>query len=237
MTSGVASAPAGDRVIDAGAQRGSRHAGGVDDAVRRAQHDVRCAIARDLHDGPVQTLTAMIVELELLGRAGDRAPAETATIARLTASARAVMSDLRLMLYGLRSEDEYDSDVVANIRPQVDRFTEMTGISVDVAAPAAPLSLPLPKAVELRRIVGEALTNIARHADASAVTLTVQVVEQTLVVTVRDDGCGMQPLLGTPGIGIRGMRERAAVIGARLTIDATEPGTRVRLALQMEQRN
>ena len=237
MTSGVASAPAGEHVIDAGAQRGRRRAGGIDDAVMQAKHDVRCSIARDLHDGPVQTLTAMIVELELLGRAGDRPPAESAKIARLTASARGVMSDLRLMLYGLRSEDEYDTDVVANVRPQVDRFTEMTGITVDVAAPAAPLSLPLPKAVELRRIVGEALTNTARHAHASTVTLTVQVVEQTLVVTVRDDGCGLQPLLATPGIGIRGMRERAAVIGARLTIDATEPGTRVRLALPMEHSN
>lgn len=228
MRGGVASAPAGGQAIEATS---------LDAAVLQAQDEVRGAIARDLHDGPVQTLTAMIVQLELLRRSGERPAAETATIERLTASARGVMSELRLMLYGLRSENDHDPDVVAGIRPLVDRFTEMTGIAVDVAAPESPLVLPLPKSVELRRIVGEALNNVARHAHATVVELTIQVVEQTLVVTVRDDGCGMQPLLATPGTGMRGMRERAAVLGARLTIDSTEPGTRVRLALPMEHLN
>lgn len=237
MRAGLATEPAGTLAIDAAPERRRRRAGGVATAVLQAQQDVRSTIARDLHDGPVQTITAMIVELELLGRAGERPPAETARIERLTASARGVMSELRLMLYGLRAEDEYDTDVVANIRPLVDRFTEMTGVAVDVAAPESPLVLPLHRAVEMRRIVGEALNNVARHAHASVVRVTIQVVEQTLVVTVHDDGRGMQPLLATPGIGIRGMRERAAVIGARLTIDSTEPGTRVRLALPMEHPN
>ena len=237
MGAGLAGAPAGDHAIDAAPERTRRRSGGLARAVRQAEQDVRSTIARDLHDGPVQTLTAMIVELELLGRAGERAPAETARIERLTASARGVMSELRLMLYGLRSEDEYDTDVVANIQPLVARFSEMTRVPVDVAAPEAPLVLPLHRSVEMRRIVGEALTNVARHAHASVVHITIQVVEHTLVVTVRDDGRGMQPLLSTPGIGIRGMRERAAVIGARLTIDSTEPGTRVRLALPMEHLN
>lgn len=234
---GLATARAGDGAIDTAPQRTRRRAGGLATLLRQAEQDVRATIARDLHDGPVQTLTAMIVELELLGRAGECPPAETAKIEQLTASARGVMSELRLMLYGLRSEDEYDTDVVANIRTLVDRFSEMTGIAVDVAAPESPLVLPLHKSVEMRRIVGEALNNVARHAQASMVHVTIQVVEQTLVVTVRDDGRGMQPLLATPGIGMRGMRERAAVIGARLTIDSTEPGTRVRLALPMEHLN
>ena len=237
MRAGVASAAAADQAIDTAPERGRRRAGGLAAAVLQAQDDVRCTIARDLHDGPVQTLTAMIVELELLGRAGERPPAEAAKIERLTASARGVMSELRLMLYGLRSEDEYDTDVVANIRPLIDRFTEMTGVVVDLAAPEAPLALALHRSVEMRRIVGEALNNVARHAHASAVHVTIQVVEQTLVVTVRDDGRGIQPLLAAPGTGMRGMRERAAVIGARLTIDSTEPGTRVRLALPLEHAN
>lgn len=227
MRGGIA-AQAGGQAIEATS---------LDAAVLQAQDEVRGAIARDLHDGPVQTLTAMIVQLELLRRTGERPAAETATIEHLTASARGVMSELRLMLYGLRSEHDHDPDVVAGIRPLADRFTEMTGIAVDVAAPETPLVLPLPKSVELRRIVGEALNNVARHAHATVVELTIQVVEQTLVVTVRDDGCGMQPLLATPGTGMRGMRERAAVLGARLTIDSTEPGTRVRLALPMEHLN
>ena len=237
IRAGLLSTPAGELGSDVAPGQGRGRTTRVAAAVREAQQEVRSTIARDLHDGPVQTITAMIVELELLGRSGDRPPAEAATIERLTASARGVMGELRLMLYGLRSEDEYDTDVVAGILPLVDRFTDMTGVAVDVAAPEVPLVLPLHKSVEMRRIVGEALNNVARHAHASAVQVTVQVVEQTLVVTVRDDGRGLQPLLAAPGIGMRGMRERAAVIGARLTIDSAEPGTRVRLALPMEHPN
>jgi signal transduction histidine kinase len=209
-----------------------------DAALLEAQDDVRRTIARDLHDGPVQTLTAMIVELEILRRAEGRAAEDTATIERLTASARSVMSGLRFMLYDLRSEKDQDPDLLESIRPLVSRFTEMTGIAVEIAAPDEAVALPQHKSLELRRIVGEALNNVARHAHASGVQLTLQVVEETLVVTVTDNGRGMQPLLASPGVGIRGMRERAAVIGARLTFDSTvHPGTRVRLALPLEYCN
>lgn len=204
-------------------------------SLRDAQHDVRTAIARDLHDGPVQTLTAMIVQLEELRRVDDRPVAEQETIGRLADSARGVMSELRAMLCDMRAEPLVDGDVMAALRPLVHRFSEMTGIAVDVTAPAAPVALPLPKSVELQRIVGEALTNVARHAHASIVQLTVQVLEDTLAVTVSDDGCGMQPLLAAPGVGLKGMRERAALLGARLSIDTgSQPGTRVRLVLPLE---
>jgi signal transduction histidine kinase len=203
--------------------------------VLEAQAEVRRTIARDLHDGPVQTLTAMIVELELLRRAGVRDAGEDVTINRLTDSARSVMSELRSMLYEYRAESDRDTDLLAGIREVVQRFTTITAIRVEIAAPATPISVPRAKSVELRRIVGEALNNVARHAHASVVQLTIQVVERTLVVTVADNGRGMQPLLAAPGIGIKGMRERAAVIGARLTIDSTDQaGTRVRLGLPLE---
>lgn len=204
-------------------------------ALGEAQQAVRTTIARDLHDGPVQTLTAMIVQLEELRRVPERPVSETETITRLADSARGVMGELRSMLCELRAEAAEDADVLAGLRPIVQQFTDMTGIAVEVAAPGQLVALPRSRSTELRRVVGEALTNIARHAQASRVQLTVQVLEDTLAVTVSDNGRGMQPLLATAGTGMTGMRERAALLGARLSIDTTsQPGTRVRLVLPLE---
>jgi two-component system sensor histidine kinase UhpB len=99
-----------------------------------------------------------------------------------------------------------------------------------------PPRLPLSEEQELviYRVAQEAMTNVARHAEASAVELRLERADDEVVLTVRDDGCGLPALAHTSSHGIRGMRERAMLIGAGLTITpAPGHGTEVKLSIPL----
>ena len=99
--------------------------------------------------------------------------------------------------------------------------------------------LPLSQEQELvvYRIAQEALTNVARHADATEVQLHLERADEPVILTVRDDGGGLPPGAFRSSHGIRGMRERAMLIGAQLTIAAPPAGgTEVQLSIPLEPR-
>jgi len=84
------------------------------------------------------------------------------------------------------------------------------------------------------RVAQEALTNVARHAHATKVQLSLERTDGRATLTVRDDGQGL-PSAATPSHGIRGMRERAMLIGAQLTmIGPPSGGTQVQLSIPLE---
>lgn len=85
------------------------------------------------------------------------------------------------------------------------------------------------------RVAQEAMTNVARHADATAVELRLERGGDEVVLTVRDDGRGLPPAAHGSSHGIRGMRERAMLIGAAFTIEpAPGRGTEVRLSIPLD---
>jgi two-component system sensor histidine kinase UhpB len=87
------------------------------------------------------------------------------------------------------------------------------------------------------RIAQEALTNVARHAGATEVQLRLERANECVILTVRDDGDGLPPGAFRSSHGIRGMRERAMLIGAQLTIAAVPTGgTEVKLSVPSEPR-
>jgi two-component system sensor histidine kinase UhpB len=95
---------------------------------------------------------------------------------------------------------------------------------------------PLPRETELvtYRVAQEALTNVARHSASTRATLTLEQRDHDLLLTVRDYGLGL-PRHTVAGAGIRGMRERAALIGAKLElgVPASGPGCEVRLEVPL----
>jgi two-component system sensor histidine kinase UhpB len=98
--------------------------------------------------------------------------------------------------------------------------------------------LPLSAEQELvfYRIAQEAITNVARHAAATRVEIHLRRGDAGVLLLVRDDGVGLTPRTNGPSHGIRGMRERAMLIGAQLTIDrAPGGGTEVRLVLPLDE--
>ncbi len=145
------------------------------------------------------------------------------------------LEDVRRIAIELRPEALDDLGLPSALAVLADRFAQQLGLEI---AEHLPLSLPpLAPEVELvvYRVAQEALTNVARHSASSRAEMTLECDFDRLVLIVRDDGLGL--VRGhTPGTGMRGMRERATLIGAELEIGNRHSGSgcEVRLEVPLE---
>jgi signal transduction histidine kinase len=186
----------------------------------------RVRLARDLHDRLGQWLTYIGFELE-------RIMASFEDLDRLHRDVQAALDELRETLRQLRSgvtEEQPFSDVARDV---VNRFGERADLDARlvVVHPGSRLAVPVEN--ELLRILQEALNNVGKHAEAESVLVTWKVDGGSFELTVSDDGRGFETARGVrdSAYGLVGMRERADVIGAQLSIDsAPGAGTTVRVA-------
>jgi two-component system sensor histidine kinase UhpB len=201
--------------------------------VLAGQEAERLRIAQELHDQVGQELTAVLLGL---ARVEARAPAELRDdVAEVQDAVRDSLEEVRRIAIELRPEALDDLGLESALAVLCERLTERFGLHVrqhlDAQLP------PRSPDVELvvYRVAQEALTNVARHAGADEAELTLARQDGGLMLTVTDDGDGL-PVGHTPGTGIRGMRERATLIGASLTIDRdpVTSGCRVRLEVPAE---
>jgi two-component system sensor histidine kinase UhpB len=143
---------------------------------------------------------------------------------------RSSLEDLRQLAIELRPEALDDLGLVSALAVLGQRLAERSALEVD--ARVAPELPPLMPEVELviYRVAQEALTNVARHSGGDHAGLTLETADHHLVLTVRDKGRGLRPGY-LPSTGIRGMRERATLIGGALTVanNASGVGCVVRL--------
>jgi two-component system sensor histidine kinase UhpB len=206
------------------------------DATRRvlaAQEGERLRIAQELHDEVGQTLTAVLLQL---GRTARRADPELGTeLLETQETARASLEEVRRISRELRPEALDDLGLSSALVALTERLSQNTGLNVkrelDRELP------PLSEEAELviYRVAQEALTNVARHADTDRAELTLTGTNGRLTLRVLDDGIGLDPRRGEGG-GLRGMRERAVLVGAELTVSRRpERGTEVRLDLPVSE--
>jgi signal transduction histidine kinase len=192
------------------------------------QHeDERRRLSRELHDETAQLFSAVKMELALLR---DAAPPEAA--ARLDRSLDlmdAGIRSIRRLTHDLRPTLLDDLGLLPALRSLATEFAERSGTSVELVAP--PALPPLPKEAELAvfRALQEALANVARHAGARTVRVTIAGDERAITLEVRDDGRGL-PAGGEPPawehaghMGLAGMRERIAALGGQVEL-ASRPG-------------
>jgi two-component system sensor histidine kinase UhpB len=202
-------------------------------AALAAQEGERQRIAQELHDEIGQSLTAVLLSLK---RIVDRAPAELCDELRAVQDiTRASLDEVRHVARRLRPGVLDDLGLAAALNALATDFAQAsqvpTGTRVDDRLP------PLDSAAELviYRIAQERLTNIARHAHARQAELSLTSDGRNLVLRVIDDGRGMNG--ACEGAGIRGMRERAILIGADLTLGRSQAGgTEVQLAVPQHDR-
>jgi signal transduction histidine kinase len=192
-----------------------------------AREDDRRRIRRDLHDGLGPVLGGVAMRLDAAGNAVATDP-ETAH--RLVVQSRAeiteALADVRRLVHGLRPPALDDLGLLAAVEQHADR-ARTAGLDVAVEADAV---AGLPAAVEVAayRIVSEALTNVARHADARACTVSLVTGPVDLEVVVRDDGRGIAEDV-VAGVGLRSLRERVEELGGRYEVVCPpDGGTTVR---------
>jgi two-component system sensor histidine kinase UhpB len=195
-----------------------------------AQEGERRRIARELHDEVGQTLTAVVLQLDRVGR--DEASAADGGIAEARESVRASLEEVRGIARRLRPEALDDLGLRSALAALTNDVTRRTGVQVQRRiAPEVP---PLDAEAELviYRVAQEALTNVVRHAGVSRPQLALEVREGRVELEVRDVGSGFEPARVHAGSGLRGMRERALLIGAELDVrSAPGRGTSIRLRL------
>lgn len=198
----------------------------------------RQRMARELHDTLAQGLAGLILQLEALEAQLARGNAEKAGLIAGQAKerARATLAEARRTIDDLRSRPDLSDSLLDVLRQEVERFSTATGIPCALDLPPT-LSLPAPIAEHVSRCVAEGLANAARHARASRAAVSVAVDQGELLVEIRDDGTGFDPVAvaGQAGhYGLLGLRERARLAGGVLEVEsAPGAGTRLRLRLPL----
>ena len=197
-----------------------------------AQENERRRLARELHDEIGQTLTGVVLQLEALQRAAPEGLQEAIIEAQETA--RSGVEDMREIARGLRPQalDEFGlRSALVSLASQV---SDRSGVRVRPRLTEKLPALAHEQDLAIYRVAQESLTNVARHADACHVDLSLAVTDAGGVeLRVRDDGRGIAAHEANgAGTGLAGMRERALLIGGRLAIGAREDGgTEVRLSV------
>lgn len=202
----------------------------------------RNRLARELHDTLAHSLAGLVVELEAVNTLFDIDGATARTeLGKAQELARAGLDETRAAIQGLRESPAQAVGLAPALRQLVNEFGERTGLQTQVAFAASgpDPSLPPETSEALYRIAQEALTNIERHADATAVTLQVESTADALTMILSDDGVGFEPASASDGhYGLVGIRERAKLIGADVTIkSAPEQGTRICVKLDGQPTN
>jgi two-component system, NarL family, sensor histidine kinase DegS len=205
-----------------------------------AKEEERRSVARDIHDGPLQSVMAAWRRLDALRDEVDRPAA--AVVGELGGMMEQVAADLRRFSRLLRPSVLDDLGLYAAVRAEVEAFGLRTGVPAAFAADAVaePSCLSNETAVTLLRICQEALRNIEHHADATHVSVVVRADASSAVLTVTDDGRGIDALpapatlVAGGQLGVIGMRERARLVGGSCAIHPAESGgTTVDVALPL----
>lgn len=193
-----------------------------------AQEAERHRIAQELHDEVGQSLTVVLLGLKTLE---SRVPGDVATeLATIRETARDGLDDVRRVVGRLRPGVLEDLGLHSALTSLCSDLAAVTGAEVTRQFGRGLPPLSREQELVVYRVAQEALTNVARHAEARSVAVSLARLGDVVVLEVTDDGRARGAL--TPGSGIVGMQERAQLIGARLSVD-TLPGHGVRVRLEV----
>jgi signal transduction histidine kinase len=195
-------------------------------------------IGQDLHDGIIQSLYAVGLSLEDAAELMADDPEEgAARIERAIDSIHAAIRDIRRFIFGLRPELLDDVGLAGGLEVLADQFRRATRLTTELTLTDAP-EVDAEDAAQLLQLAREALSNAARHADATAVRIGLDHGPDWLRITITDDGTGFDPAVdhGPGHRGLHNMRTRAEAMGGMLSIDSgPTDGTRVIVQVPLGQ--
>ncbi|MBZ0299521.1 MAG: sensor histidine kinase [Anaerolineae bacterium] len=185
-----------------------------------AQEDERKRIARELHDSTGQSLTSILVGLQNLKTS--TSPEE---IASRSDELRGVISrtidEVRNLAWQLRPSALDDLGLLSALDHYISEFQTRYDIPVDFVANGLAQRLPREMETSIYRIIQEALTNIARHAQANYASVMIDKRQSTLRIVIEDDGIGFDPnRVQDRSLGLQGIRERAALFQGTITLES-----------------
>jgi len=201
-----------------------------------AQEDERRRIAAELHDEVGQHLTALLLTLD---RFAIQAPDELAREAQTARElARSSLEQLRTLVRGLRPPGLDELGLTAALTALTRQVGEHSGVGIQRRLDRVGMDIDPAVALVVYRVAQECLTNVARHAPDSHVTLTLTATHDHLILHICDTGPGIDATYPAEGAGIRFMRERALAVNAELQITSSPAsGTNVTLTVATSRRS
>ena len=208
---------------------------------RAAAAEERVHVARDLHDGLLQSLTAIALKLETLRATID--DDSKAAPPQLVAIQRLVLAEQRYLRFFIRrlkpsAKIDLDAGLIVRLELLAHRVELEWGVSVDLRCPYVDESVGMSALDSVYYLVSEAVVNAARHAGASVVQVDIEISDLEMRVVVDDNGRGFAfhgrfdgPALRAAGLGPLTLQERVADLDGAIVIDSTPKGSRIEIAL------
>ncbi len=203
-----------------------------------AQERERLRLSRQMHDGPAQSLTNLILQAEICERLfetdPDRARAELANLRNAVAG---TFQKVKGFILNLRPMMLDDLGVIPTLRRYVDSFSDNSGVITHMTITGKDRRLASHKEVTIFRIVQELLNNAVEHGHASNIQITLDIGEEVVRVSVEDNGSGFElsdtlVASGEDQLGLATMRERVEMLGGQIHFDSgLGRGTKVSLEL------
>lgn len=208
------------------------HAQLHEQAEKLAVIEERQRLARELHDSVTQALYSVILYADATRMAltAEKRDVALEHLNELRTMAREAMMDMRLLIFELHPPVLEKEGLVTAVQSRLEAVEARSGLQTALKVMGDEVRLPLALEEELYRIVQEGLNNAVKHARAQQVTVILHYHDDALDLEVRDDGRGFDPAHPGGGMGLRGIEERVARIGGRLTIKSTpESGTTLKV--------
>lgn len=211
----------------------------TEQGLRAERERVANELARELHDQVAQSLTGLLVQTEVFVREQQGHPDVLDQLAFVRTTVREVLNNMRQILCDLRGEPGLGNTLVPALTEGLfPACQSRMGMKVSLwASRSWPASLPPETSIHIYRIIQEALTNAHKHGGARSVHVGLKASGERLVISIRDDGRGIawldeqKPI----GMGLLGMRERAALSGGVLSIRSRPlAGTTITVSIPRE---
>ncbi|KGK89849.1 histidine kinase [Desulfosporosinus sp. HMP52] len=209
--------------------------------VIKAQEEERRRVAREIHDGPAQTLANIVLRLEIAERLLELDPSRVkAELKDLKNLVRANLQDIRRIIFDLRPMALDDLGIVPAISKYLGNFQENYGIKCELLIEGRERRLLPAMEVALFRLVQEGMTNVAKHAHSDKVDISLIYREDWTIAKIRDYGKGFdaKSAMNSPGehFGLVGMRERVEMFSGLFSIHSTiGKGTLIELSIPSNQ--
>jgi two-component system sensor histidine kinase DegS len=208
-----------------------------------AQEEERLRLARQMHDGPAQSLTNLMLQAEICERLFDTDPVQARVeLGNLKNSVTATFQKIRGFIATLRPMMLDDLGLIPTLKQYIQGFEEKTRLSTHFAVIGRESRLPSHLEVALFRMVQDLLNNVQMHAQASHVQVSLDFRDALVIATVEDDGSGFDAnewqarAVEHKGMGLATLTERAELLGGRVQIESRMGrGTRVRIELPVSE--
>ncbi|MGI6227222.1 MAG: sensor histidine kinase [Peptococcales bacterium] len=218
--------------------------GNLGSRIIQAQEEERRRVAREIHDGPAQSMANIVLRAEFCERLIDKdiilAKMEIHNLKDLV---RKSLKDVRKIIYDLRPMALDDLGLIPAVKRYIDEFIESFSININFLPSENTSRLPNTLEVAIFRIIQEALQNVHKHAEAKLVQIDLEITEAQVVLNIEDDGKGFlatEVLVAKDrnGYGLLGMKERVELLKGQFQIQS-EPGqgTAIKIYIPIESPN